>query len=115
MPNDTLTLTMWRADKTKLIPVKVECPDGLYPHNDAADGEKIFINTHFTTEEEAWAQLRGEVLARVEMAGAQIAQAEFEMQKRKDDAANAAKAYDALCTNYALAEAKRRHPEDFEE
>ena len=114
MPNDTLTLTMWRADKTKLEPVKVECPDGLYPHSDA-NGEKIFKNTHFETEEEAWAQLRGEVLARVAMAGAQIAQAEFELQKRKDDAANAAKAYDALCTNYALAEAKRRHPEDFEE
>ncbi|MBI4672421.1 MAG: hypothetical protein HY741_12255 [Chloroflexi bacterium] len=114
MPNDTLTLTMWRADKTKLTPVKVECPDGLYPHNDA-DGEKIFNNTHFETEEEAWAQLRGNVLAWVEMAGAQITQAEFELQKRKDDAANAAKAYDALCTNYALAEAKRRHPEDFEE
>ena len=115
MSNDTSnTPTMWRADKTKLAPVKVECPNGLYPNNDA-DGEKIFNNTHFQTEEEAWAQLRGEVLAGVAMAGAQIAQAEFELQKRKDQAANAAKAYDVLSTNYVLAEAKRRHPEDFQE
>lgn len=61
----------WRADKSKWVPVEVECPDGLYPHHDA-DGEKIFENTHFATRDECLERLRCDAAIGVKLAGDEV-------------------------------------------
>jgi hypothetical protein len=47
---------MFRVDLAAGKPVPVNCPRGLFPHNDA-DDKGIFKHTHFLKEKDAWAQL----------------------------------------------------------
>ena len=69
------TKWMWRACTDRLDAILVECPDGLYPNNDA-EGYKIFENTHFETESEAWKKLLAETEAGVSLAGSRMIEVE---------------------------------------
>jgi hypothetical protein len=50
----------------------VECPKPSYPNQDA-DGDKIFENTHFKREEDAWRHLEEESVAWVRSAARELA------------------------------------------
>ena len=49
----------------------VECEQVGYPHKDA-NGRTQFINTHFDTEEEAWAKLEASGAAGVSLSNSEI-------------------------------------------
>lgn len=83
------TLKMWRAKDGMTKPKLVECPDGLYPANDA-DGIAIFVNTHFETEDEAWRSIESSVLAHVALAGNFVNRAKQQLKEAQEEAAEAA-------------------------
>jgi hypothetical protein len=88
-----------RADTKQWKAVLVECPDGgSFPEQDA-DGEVIYSNTHFETEAQAWRRLEKEVLAGVSLAGSAVVEAEAALQRARERAAYATKAYSQFCEN----------------
>jgi hypothetical protein len=77
-------------------PRAVECKRAGYPNTDA-DGDKMYDNTHFANEAEAWKQLRQEREAHVRISGGTVAQAKRELQRAEQSAAFAAELYAQFC------------------
>lgn len=84
-----ITEYMWRADTKQLRAVRVACPNGLYPAKDA-DGEKIFVNTHYSTESEAWNHLRVHTEISVRWAAEAIEKAQRDLSAAQVRAGEAA-------------------------
>lgn len=64
---------MWRADMAAWMPRKTEVPAGqtsraLHPPVLDSDGQEVWENTHFETEEEAWEHLERNAAAWVSLA-----------------------------------------------
>lgn len=59
-------MLMYRVDPSQSSPVPVECPIPTWPNTDA-DGDTIYINTHFASIDEAWEKLQAEVDAGVSL------------------------------------------------
>lgn len=92
------TIVRWRADTKLWKPVEVACPDGLWPARDS-DGEKIFDNTHFETENEAWSKLKSEAESYVSMTGNMVKTREEALLKAQIEAAEAAKMFETYIRN----------------
>lgn len=88
-------LVMWRADTAAGRAVMVECPNGLWPANDA-DGVPIFENTHFTTQEDAFLKVQADASARIELAARSVSKAEHALQEALREAGEAAKHWSAV-------------------
>lgn len=86
---------MWRADTQLWLPIEVECPHGLYPHEDA-DGMKIYANTHFKTKAEAMDKLLGEAEAWVCISDRDLSQARKNLQIIESECEKAHKALIAM-------------------
>lgn len=95
-------LQLWQTDLEQLRPVLVDCPDGRYPARDA-DGYLIFENTHFESEEAAWQRLEKELTSKLYLTGCALIEAEKQTQKRKEDAADIAKAWATFENNRTAA------------
>ena len=80
-------IVMWRGSDGMTEPVKVECPDGLYPNNDA-DGMQIFENTHFRTEESAWQNIEDCILAGISLSGSAVEYAQSQLRQAERQAAD---------------------------
>lgn len=96
-------LKLWRADRKKLRPVLVDCPNGRYPASDA-DGCTVYDNSHFDTEAAAWGNLRDNLLAHIELVGDRIQQIENQLTEARADAGTAARNYAMFQDNYLLAQ-----------
>ena len=80
-------MLMYRVDSKCSAPVPVECPKPTYPNRDA-DGEAIYINTHFASIGEAWERLQAEVDAGVSLGCCRVNELRrqlAEMEKRLVD------------------------------
>jgi len=88
-------LVMWRADTEQWKAVQVQCPQGLYPHQDA-DGQKIYENTHFTTPEKAWERLERESMAWLSLRTDDVARLEQKLAALKNEVVEAGKAVVAV-------------------
>ena len=82
-------IVMWRGTDGMTEPVKVECPNGLWPNYDS-DGIQIFENTHFAAEEEAWESIEESILAGISLSGRAVEIAREALQKANEQAADAA-------------------------
>jgi len=91
-------VVMWRGGDGMTKPVKVSCPDGLWPEYDS-DGVQIFENTHFKTEDQAWKSIEESVLAGISLAGREVEFREKQLAESKDWAAQAAKDFALFRTN----------------
>ncbi len=80
---------MWRGSDGMIEPVKVECPNGLYPNLDA-EGIEIYENTHFHTEEAAWQNIEDCVLAGVSLSGSAVENAQSQLRQAEKQAAESA-------------------------
>ena len=87
-------LTRWK-DGGDHKPVEVECPDGLWP-NDDADGERIFENSHFETRSECVDRMKAEAEAGVRLAGSRVELARQSLQNEERDAAQAAVVFEKV-------------------
>lgn len=84
----------WRADFDLLRPVLVEIPPGVRgPADFDADGIKIYVNSHFETESEAWERLECEIFGAVSQAGDHVRQAEANLAIAQAKAGEAAKRF----------------------
>jgi hypothetical protein len=72
-------LRLWRADYNLWKPVLVDCPNGAWPALDA-DEIPVRPGTHFETEEQAWDQLRVDVLAWAESTEGALREAREELR-----------------------------------
>jgi hypothetical protein len=63
---------LFKWDLANAIVRAVECPKPSYPNKDA-DGDKIFENTHFKREEDAWKHLEDEASAWVRSTARELA------------------------------------------
>lgn len=52
-------MKMWKYDFDASDVREVDCPNGTWPAKDG-EGHRIFENTHFKTEDEAWDHLEAE-------------------------------------------------------
>jgi hypothetical protein len=77
-------LQLWRADYNLWKPVLVDCPDGAWPALDA-EGIPVRPGTHFETEEQAWDQLRVDVLAWAESTEGALRQAQADLRWRRGE------------------------------
>lgn len=80
----------WRADFDALRPVWVEVSSD---QEFDADGCKVYINSHFETEDEAWERLEGEIFASVSQAGDHVKQAEENLRLAQAKAGEHAKRF----------------------
>ena len=96
------TLVMFRADDESQTPVRVECPNGLWPAYDA-DGIQIFSNTHFELESDAWKRIYDNAKAWVSLAGRSVVQAENSLLQARANAGEAAKRFSQVTENMRLA------------
>jgi hypothetical protein len=71
-----------------------------YPGKDE-DGETCYDNSHFKTEEEAWAAMVRDAEAGVSLAGSAVQSARKKMEEAEKDAASA-------CADYAVVRANRK-------
>lgn len=94
-----MSVKMWRADFEQLRPVCVDCPKGGWPESDA-EGHKIYLNSHFETEEAAWGRLFGEVKAAIALAGVNVIQAEKDLLEAHRRAGEHAKQFSKLRDNF---------------
>ncbi|HSX49899.1 MAG TPA: hypothetical protein VLF09_03015 [Cellvibrio sp.] len=85
-------VVMFRADEDQQRPVKVSCPNGLWPAQDA-DGINIYENTHFELESDAWKRIYDNAKAWVSLAGRSVTQAENSLAEARADAGEAAKRF----------------------
>lgn len=97
------TLVMFRADDMSLTPVRVECPNGLWPAHDA-DGIQIYSNTHFELESDAWRRIYDNAKAWVSMAGRSVTQAEASLIEARIEAGEAAKRFLQVTENMRRAQ-----------
>lgn len=77
-------MKLWRADTSLWKPVEVECPKGGYPESDA-DGIKIYNNTHFENQKEAWENLEAEVFAGLRLAANHLDECEGALLAAKQE------------------------------
>lgn len=91
---------LYRADTTLLTVVRVECPRDTRNAFQDADGNTICVNTHFTTEAEAWCKLMREVSAGVSLAGSRIQEARNRLLDANQYAAEQAVEYRIVRDRY---------------
>jgi hypothetical protein len=92
-------LWLYRADADQLKPVWVHCPEGRYPAKDA-DGQVVYINSHFDTEAAAWKNLLDNSEAGVRLAGSQVKRAKQQLLEANQDAADQAAEFATVRDNY---------------
>lgn len=80
--------TVWKAMDDE-PPRQVECEVFAHPHNDA-EGDTIYVNTHFATEAEAWEASEAEAAAHVSLAASGVKHARSALAKAEKEAADAA-------------------------
>ena len=90
---------LYRADTTLLNVLRVECPEDPWGELDA-DGCTIYVNTHFTTEAEAWRRLMDEVEAGVSLAGSRVLEVRSRLQDANQYAADQAAEYTTARDRY---------------
>lgn len=95
MASKQVRFTMWRADKAEMKPIEVECPHGLFPHDDA-DGVKIYENTHFKTRAECIASLRKDAEISVKWAGEDVTRCQKALSEAYEKAGKAAQRFAAI-------------------
>lgn len=78
----------YRGTDGDLCPVEMECEKFGYPYHTNI-GELMYLNTHFLTEEEAWASIMKSVEAGIRLAGSDVITAEKVFEKAKDKAVKA--------------------------
>ena len=89
------TRTLYRADRYRVV----KTTGNRYPEKDA-DGETIFVNKHFTTEEEAWERVMAEASAGVSLSGRSVIDAEERLLGAQKAAASSAAEYVKAKDNY---------------
>jgi hypothetical protein len=82
-------MKLWRVDYDALSVAEVDCPDGGFPARDA-DGVKIFDNSHFRTEEDAWIAIERDVNSHIVMVGRAVEDARERLRKIEVEAGDAA-------------------------
>ena len=92
-------LWLYRADDKLLKPIRVHCPNGRYPAKDA-DGQVVYINSHFDTEAAAWKSLLDNSQAGVSLAGSQVKRAKQQLLEANQDAAEQAAEFATVRDNY---------------
>lgn len=98
---------LWKRHKTEPRPVEVECPVPAWPHRDA-DGDTIYVNSHFTTEEECWEFLRTDILAGIQLSGDAVRRAKADLATACERAGADAEEWSAFVR---LRHARRRERE----
>lgn len=82
---------VWYADHLDALrPVEVTCDVPGYPHRDDA-GRKMYENTHFATEREAWDCILDNLKAGVSLSARALKRAEAEVERLRADLAEDAK------------------------
>jgi hypothetical protein len=77
----------------------MECEEFGYP-NYTTTGERMYENTHFMTEQEAWTHIMVSVEAGVCLAGSHIRHVETQLRKAREEAGDAARDYDDAHRKY---------------
>lgn len=83
-------MVLWKVSTQAWTVRSVEC-EGTWPKRDA-DGDTVFVNTHFEDEGDAWTHLLREAEAVVSVYARALAQARGEVRRIEEalgDAANA--------------------------
>lgn len=85
-------LKMWRVGTKNVLPVLVECPDGLWPNKDAG-GVQIYENTHFERREDALEKWNRELLAGIEICGRDVRYYQGKLNEAFEKSGQAAREY----------------------
>ena len=85
-------MKVYRGTDGDLEPVEMECEEFGHP-NKTSTGETMYVNTHFRTEEEAWASIKRSVEAGVSLAGDDVMRCKRAMQEANKRAGKAAADY----------------------
>lgn len=75
-------------------PVEVEAEIPKYPHRDA-NGDAIYMNTHFLNAEDAWEQHVAEHRAALSLSAMRVADLRDELSKQERELCDAGLFYDA--------------------
>ncbi len=95
-------MTGYRGTDGDTAPVAFEyepAPRGDLPAYTAA-GEKIYTNTHFKTEAEAWDSILRSVAAYVTLAGRTVARARVDLAAANENAGRASEEFKTAHDNY---------------
>lgn len=82
-PRRERPVEFWKVD-TKTSTVRRVQGDP-HPGSDS-DGDRVYENTHFLTEEAAWSQLRAEIEARVRLAADKVNEAQNDLRSAMEKA-----------------------------
>jgi len=86
---------LWKRHKTEPRPVAVECSIPSYPHRDV-DGDQIYENSHFSTEEQCWGWITRDILAGVSLAGGRVEDAKAHLARAEQKAGEVAQEWAAF-------------------
>lgn len=86
-------VTKWKVDGQSGIPRRVECD---LERNLDSELCRIFDNTHFSDEDEAWDKGEGEMTAGIRLAASVLRRVECDLEKAKSDATVAVLQMDAF-------------------
>lgn len=90
-------ITVWRGSDGDLEPVKMECEE----HAECTTrGERMWTNTHFRTEAEAWNSVLKSVVAYIALASRSVEQARARLSAAEKQSADAVVAFVAAHDNY---------------
>lgn len=92
-------ITVWRGTDGDLEPVKMECEAFGYP-NYTGTGERMWDNSHFRTEAEAWNSILKSVMAYIALAARNVEHARGKLSAAEKESADACIAFVAAHDNY---------------
>lgn len=92
-------ITVWRGTDGDLEPVRMECEQFGYP-NRTDTGERMWNNTHFRTEAEAWSSILKGVVACIALAARNVENARGKLSAAEKESADACTAFVAAHDNY---------------
>lgn len=91
--------TVFRADLRTFEVIPVLCENIGYPHRDV-NGDIMYENSHFLTEEDAWTQVFVEADSWRELATRRVVEAQHKLQHVKDECVNASVMFQSVKERY---------------
>jgi hypothetical protein len=81
-------MKIYRGSDEDNAPVEMECEVFGFPYR-TTTGEKMYVNTHFLTESEAWESIKASARASIKLADDYLIEIKDEMERAKQIAARA--------------------------